>query len=96
METIITLAQYADAQRREYASANGVTLARMLEAYPTQDYADEYREAVCAAIEAGNVPTFRVWRTWPEDFRNSIFRLWRVRTDDSVSSVLIGFELRCA
>ena len=92
METIITHKQYRDATVRQVAREYGMSIVEV--AATVGDYWQEYADEVINAIDTGAWPTYRVWKTWPESFRNDLARNYTVRTVDATAARYTEYTLR--
>lgn len=90
MAPILTLLQYADREHRRMHAKYGVSLAEAARLYPVRGYGIEWFGYLRKQIEAGNVPSTRLWRSLSVHQQYGLLRTTRALRDDAFTRRLVS------
>lgn len=93
-DTILTLRQFAAADWHRMASEYGVTLTEARDLYPVDSYESDWFSHVLTRVNAGDLPSWRLWRSLTDHQRSHVLRVPRALRDNDFTRQLVNLSAR--
>lgn len=92
MTSIPTLRQYAQTEWERMRAEYGVTVAEASDLYPVTSFEADWFRATLASVDAGNVPSWQLWRSLTDHQRSHLLRTSRALRDDAFTRKLVALN----